>query len=269
MTNTSYCGSCGVACGAGVDCAGGACVGTVIGVEVGNNTVCALRDNGRAICWGNFSIVSTDMPGGVQVPSEFGLVDAMGARITDATNLWIEGDPNRVCVTRGGSAQLECATSGASNGGSGHGVISGTTIDLSPIVFSSVEDISFGRFFGCAVAGGGVSCFGLNTGGQLGDGSTTSSPTPVGVLGLGSGATAVSSANTHSCAIVSGEVYCWGGGGGYELGDGSGLASTSPVRAQFADPLGDPSSMSPWDRAAHVSSARAERSGAGATSRAP
>ncbi len=63
----------------------------------------------------------------------------------------------------------------------------------------------------CAVtSGGGLMCWGSNTHGQLGDGTTTQRLTPVQVTGLTSGVTAVAAGYGHTCAIVSGGLKCWG-----------------------------------------------------------
>jgi alpha-tubulin suppressor-like RCC1 family protein len=77
---------------------------------------------------------------------------------------------------------------------------------------------------------GAVSCWGYNEYGQLGDQSTTQRTTPVGVVGLGSGAAAVSAGGWHSCALTStGAVRCWGYNYEGELGDGTITDSTIPV----------------------------------------
>jgi hypothetical protein len=90
--------------------------------------------------------------------------------------------------------------------------------------------LSAGGFHACAVrATGEVVCWGYNLYGQLGNGSTSSSSTPVSVPGLVD-AVAVAAGEHHSCAVrKTGEVVCWGYGGGGQLGNGDMSDSSTPV----------------------------------------
>lgn len=89
--------------------------------------------------------------------------------------------------------------------------------------------VATGFFHSCALRpGGAVECWGDNSNGQLGDGTTTTRLTPVAVVGL-TGATAIAAGGNHTCALLTGgTVSCWGDNGG-DVGDGTTTQRTTPV----------------------------------------
>jgi alpha-tubulin suppressor-like RCC1 family protein len=83
---------------------------------------------------------------------------------------------------------------------------------------------------------GGVDCWGYNASGQLGDGGTAESATPVAVVGVGGTGTLagvqqiVDDGSGSYCALlVAGGVDCWGFGGAGQLGNGTDSSSATPV----------------------------------------
>ena len=85
----------------------------------------------------------------------------------------------------------------------------------------------------CALTGDGDAlCWGRNTYGQLGDGSTADRVTPVLVLGGINFATLYSS-GAHTCGTTStGRSYCWGYNVAGQLGDGTRSNQSTPVQVQ-------------------------------------
>ena len=92
--------------------------------------------------------------------------------------------------------------------------------------------IAAGALHTCArLDNGTVKCWGNNTTGQLGQGSTTNlgdgpgemgDSLPAIALGTGRTATAITAGANHTCALLdNGTVKCWGSGAGGRLGQGS------------------------------------------------
>jgi alpha-tubulin suppressor-like RCC1 family protein/Tol biopolymer transport system component len=95
---------------------------------------------------------------------------------------------------------------------------------------TGVRSIAAGYNFSCAVTEAeALLCWGENTSGQLGDGSTTHRDVPTPVVGLAGGVRSVAAGDQHACAVVGAQVKCWGFNFfGLVLGDGSSVDRSVP-----------------------------------------
>jgi alpha-tubulin suppressor-like RCC1 family protein len=74
-----------------------------------------------------------------------------------------------------------------------------------------------------------VKCWGDNSHGELGNGTTTDSAVPVSAAGI-TDAIAVGASFWSSCALLAtGQVKCWGDNDYGTLGDGTAVSSSTPV----------------------------------------
>jgi prepilin-type N-terminal cleavage/methylation domain-containing protein len=126
------------------------------------------------------------------------------------------------------TGQIRCWGVTAATGGS---IVSDLYIQTVASGLANVTQIStHDPVSGCAlISNGTVRCWGRNDYGQLGNGTTTDSSTPVQVSGI-TNATQVSLGAAHACArLADSTVRCWGYNFYGQLGNGTNTNSTVPV----------------------------------------
>jgi alpha-tubulin suppressor-like RCC1 family protein len=193
-------------------------------VSVGFVDTCALTTKGAVKCWG------------YNGDGELG----NGTKVDSAVPVGVSGLGKNVKAISSGS-YFTCAltTKGAVKcwGSNTYGQLGDntTTDSATPVAVyglgKGIKAIAAGNFFACALTTkGAVKCWGANTYGQLGNGTTTSSAKPVGVTGLGKGVKALAGGGYHACAVTTkGAPKCWGYNGEGELGDNTKVNSSVPV----------------------------------------
>jgi alpha-tubulin suppressor-like RCC1 family protein len=154
-----------------------------VSVSTGDVFGCALLSSGAADCWGNNelgtlgdgSIEGSLTPVGVSELSETTEVSA-----GEGSACALRSDGHIACWGWDGEGEL-----GDGEGGEGEEPSKSTT-PVSVIRISGATSVSVGVYYACAVLSeGDVDCWGYNATGQLGDGTTRGSSTPVRVSRIG------------------------------------------------------------------------------------
>ena len=105
---------------------------------------------------------------------------------------------------------------------------------MSPLSATAAIDraaiASTGEFSCALLTDGSVQCWGRNSVGQLGDGTTDNRSRPVVVDGLTGGVVQIAAGGNHACAVLQDQtVKCWGRGDSGQLGDGATANRSTPV----------------------------------------
>jgi alpha-tubulin suppressor-like RCC1 family protein len=151
----------------------------------------------------------------------------------------IDAGREHTCAVRS-TGQLYCWGNNTygqiGNGESGGGMY--RTRAVAVVSITDATAIGGGFNHTCAVRrDGGVWCWGANGYGQLGNGSTAPSATPVAVSGL-TGISRVAVGHNHTCAVGSGAIWCWGRNYDGQLGTGTNTdASTGQLVAGLTDAI--------------------------------
>jgi alpha-tubulin suppressor-like RCC1 family protein len=199
----------------------------VAAIVAGGGHTCALTTGGSVKCWGSNEWGQI----GNGSWSEDGVVTPEDVTGLAAGVFAIAAGAYHTCaLTTGGGAKCWGLNV---NGQLGNGMR--TDSELTPVdvtgLTAGVAAIVAGFGHTCALTtSGGVKCWGSNSSGQLGNGTTTDARTPVDATGLTAGAAAITAGDDHTCALTTnGGVKCWGANGFGQLGNGTMTNAWTPV----------------------------------------
>ncbi len=222
----------------------------VAAITAGADQSCALLTGGTVECWGG------NADGELGDGTSTGPSTCAGSNACSTTPAPVSGLSGVTAIAAGGGPQTCAVLSGGTVecwGYNGYGVLGdGTstgpatcggfpcsTVPGAVSGLTGVSAVAAGNLGTCAlISGGTVQCWGDNTYGDLGTGSsagptfcnsTPCSTTPVAVSGL-TGVNGLAAGYGGSCALLSdGTVECWGYNAVGELGNGNTTNSPSPV----------------------------------------
>jgi alpha-tubulin suppressor-like RCC1 family protein len=191
-------------------------------VSAGYTHTCGVTTSGAAYCWGDNGGGELGDGTNTQRTSPVAVLGGLTFATVSA------GDHYTCGVTAGGAAYCWGLNSYGELG-------DGTTISrTSPVAvmggltFATVSATAYAHSCGVTTGGAGY-CWGYNTSGEVGDGTTTQRTSPVAVLG-GLTFAALSAGYSVTCGVTTGgAAYCWGRNAFGELGDGTMTQRTSPV----------------------------------------
>ena len=205
--------------------------GTTPQVAAGNSHTCALLNTGAVNCWGyNFS-------------GQLGDGTTADSSVPVAVGAFTDVAATAVSITASSSHTCALLNTGAVNcwgynsaGQLGDGTTTNRSVPVAVGAFTDVAatavSITAGTRHTCALLNtGAVNCWGFNTSGQLGDGTTTNRSVPVAVgafTDVAATAVSITASSYHTCALLNtGAVNCWGLGVNGQLGIGTTPAKRS------------------------------------------
>lgn len=220
----------------------------IIDLAAGGSHACAVDAMGQVWCWGiNYygqlgDNTMMSRSGAVPVSGLAGKAAAVSAGMFNSCALLVDGvvqcwgmhDQERPVTVTGWRGKATAITAGRRNCALTDSAEvycwhdSGPQATHQSALTETIRAVTAGYEHVCALTErGGVRCWGWNYTGQLGDGTTAESETPVPVKGLETGVVAIDSKAETTCALTdAGAVLCWGAG---PLGDGTRSFSLEPV----------------------------------------
>jgi alpha-tubulin suppressor-like RCC1 family protein len=192
-------------------------------VSAGTSLSCGVAD-GAAFCWGTNGSGQLGNPVGAGAVSAVSVVTASGA-LTGVVEVASGQDHACARLTNGDVycwGHNDNGTLGSSTVASGAVAPKAVKVEGLP---GPATKVAIAGWHACVIIGGAVWCWGTGTAGELGNGGSSSTSTPVAATGLGASVTTLAigggpADGDATCAVRAGEALCWGNNQSGRLGDG-------------------------------------------------
>ncbi len=190
-------------------------------IAAGNDHTCALLSSGGVVCWG---YNATRQLGNGATTSSAVPVNVVG--VAGAIN--IDAGAGHSCAALSSGGVMCWGTNGFGEVGTGDLIVPTVPVPAGAVT-DQVIRVATGNFFTCGLLSGqSVKCWGFNSFGALGNGTFSSSVTPVSASGI-AGAQIVAAGEAHACAVLSDRsVSCWGYNSRGQLGNGNTVDQSLP-----------------------------------------
>lgn len=200
-------------------------------IAAGGKHSCAETNQGGVRCWGanNYGQLGDGTTVDKSAPRYFDI-------LTGSPNQIVAGWEHTCALLQNGGVRCWGLNSSGELG-DGTNVQKNAPTSVSGYEWSGVAQIAAGSAHTCALlTTGGVKCWGFNSYGQIGDGTTADKNTPTYVSGLESGVAQIVAAGNHTCALLTaGGVKCWGRNYSGQLGDGTNIDKNTPTSVSGLD----------------------------------
>ena len=210
---------------------------TIKQIAVGDWHTCAVASDGKAYCWG-YGVTHAELGNGTMSQANSPVAVATNGVLSGKTvkriaagfdhNCAIASDDNVYCWGEGEHGAL-------GNGSTARAATPVAVSTTGALAGKTIKRIATGSDHACAVTTDDqVYCWGRNSNGELGNGSTADSNVPVAVSmpGTLAGKTIkrLSGGSYRTCAIAyDNQVYCWGNNDHGQFGNNSTTSSRTPV----------------------------------------
>jgi alpha-tubulin suppressor-like RCC1 family protein len=205
-------------------------------VSAGYNFACAVQGDGSVQCWGsgtNGQLGNGASSDSLVPVTVSGLVDAVAVSAGGSQSIGtshvcaLKADGTVWCWGYGGNGNLGNGFAGSSN------VPVQVMISISPTVIplTNATAVTSGGGHSCAlIADGTIRCWGRNSDGQLGDGTSTQKNVATLVSGGITTFASLDAGAYHTCAtLADGTARCWGQNTFGQLGNGNNTGQLAPV----------------------------------------